>query len=437
MKKKSILLAILICVLFFILANASVYKDAPTSDEMSHIPVGYYYLQTGRYFINPEHPPLTKDLAALPLALLQPEFPEVPENEIHNPQWEWGKIFLFDENNDPWQLTFWARFSVIFFNSLLLFILFLSVRKAWNEKAALISIFLIATSAFSLAHASLVTLDFMPTMFFVIGFVWFSIYMQQKKISSFLLTCAFLAAALLSKFSFALFIPVAFLAGLIYVIFIHRKWKQTGLYIVKFALLSFIIFLAIGIFYAPHVFNMETDLMVTQIDNTYPDGWPQIGQDVMDLLAKTNNPFLKGIAEYGVGVVMVFSRIAGAWQTIYFMGGVYGSEGAGLLYFPLLFVTKLSIPVLALTLLALILASFNIIKNNLPNGQAGKKLKFKVSHFNRQIINYAKNPLSFFLLFSILIYGLITAFSSFQIGLRHIFPIVMATFLLVAKVIAD
>ena len=40
---------------------------SPTYDEVAHLPAGYSYLRWDDYRLNPQHPPLAKMLAALPL----------------------------------------------------------------------------------------------------------------------------------------------------------------------------------------------------------------------------------------------------------------------------------------------------------------------------------------------------------------------------------
>ena len=42
-------------------------NSSPTYDEVAHLPAGYSYLHWDDYRLNPEHPPLVKKLAALPL----------------------------------------------------------------------------------------------------------------------------------------------------------------------------------------------------------------------------------------------------------------------------------------------------------------------------------------------------------------------------------
>jgi hypothetical protein len=136
-----------------------------TTDEMAHISSGYYYLKTGKYFLNPEHPPLVKDISALPLIFLKPTFPEIdqqkdiqewfawhgypPEKfvfsrnlEIKNAQWDFSGVFLFNPDNNPDRIAFFARLSVIIFNSIFLFLLYKAVFLAWGNRVAILTLLL-------------------------------------------------------------------------------------------------------------------------------------------------------------------------------------------------------------------------------------------------------------------------------------------------------
>src|SRR3989344_4948617 len=63
-------LAFILLTLMAGMAFFSMKQDALTFDELAHIPAGYSYLTQQDYRLNPEHPPLAKDLAALPLFFL-------------------------------------------------------------------------------------------------------------------------------------------------------------------------------------------------------------------------------------------------------------------------------------------------------------------------------------------------------------------------------
>ena len=65
---------IVIALLAVMAANllAVINRKSITSDEIVHIPAGYYSLVAWDYTLNNEHPPLVKVWAALPLLFLQP-----------------------------------------------------------------------------------------------------------------------------------------------------------------------------------------------------------------------------------------------------------------------------------------------------------------------------------------------------------------------------
>ena len=52
------------------LAVGGMRRQSATFDEGSHLPAGYTYLKLGDHRLNPEHPPLVKALAALPLLFM-------------------------------------------------------------------------------------------------------------------------------------------------------------------------------------------------------------------------------------------------------------------------------------------------------------------------------------------------------------------------------
>ena len=71
MNKLSKFIALAMLGLMFILMFFSSWNDAATFDEVAHIPAGYSYLTQKDYRLNPEHPPLIKDLSAIPLLFLK------------------------------------------------------------------------------------------------------------------------------------------------------------------------------------------------------------------------------------------------------------------------------------------------------------------------------------------------------------------------------
>ena len=69
----------LLCLLllFFLAGANSLVRDSATFDETAHLPAGFSYLDRADFRMNPEHPPLSKAWAALPLwlaGLAEPDY---------------------------------------------------------------------------------------------------------------------------------------------------------------------------------------------------------------------------------------------------------------------------------------------------------------------------------------------------------------------------
>jgi hypothetical protein len=124
------------------------------------------------------------------------------------------------------------------------------------------------------------------------------------------------------------------------------------------------------------------------------------------------NIFTKAFVEYINGVMMVMGRMAGSSQITYFMGHLHHSEGAGSWYFPVLYFTKLSLGFLLFSFAALFFFARKIFRDK-------KKISVRFREF-------ASNPFGLFLFVFAYLYMVVTLSSTFQIGLRHIMPVIMA-----------
>ena len=75
------------------LAITSMRVKSATFDEAAHLPAGYTYLKLRDYRLNPEHPPLVKTLAALPLLTMPVQLKPDDEAWALRRQWEFGRRF--------------------------------------------------------------------------------------------------------------------------------------------------------------------------------------------------------------------------------------------------------------------------------------------------------------------------------------------------------
>ena len=91
LKKHAYLIVAGILSLHFILALVISSQESMIYDERAHIPAAYSYVRFGDMRLNPEHPPLLKDLAGLPLLALDLSFP------LNSPEWRSG-------TNEQWSV---------------------------------------------------------------------------------------------------------------------------------------------------------------------------------------------------------------------------------------------------------------------------------------------------------------------------------------------
>ena len=94
-------LLVMVLISFGLMFSSS-WDDALTFDENSHIAAGYSYLTERDMRANPEHPPIIKDLAALPLLFFDLAYEKGPSWDVElNPQWSQGDLFMFGLGNNP------------------------------------------------------------------------------------------------------------------------------------------------------------------------------------------------------------------------------------------------------------------------------------------------------------------------------------------------
>ena len=163
--------------LLFAAAGAnSIVRDSATFDETAHLPAGYSYLDHLDFRLNPEHPPLPKAWAALPLWLVgagEPDYAsaawrgrrtEIPSQRSKADQWTFGYEFLngpvgSPERRDPQRLLVPARLAMLVPGLFLALVVYFWSRELWGRRGALIALFLYCLSPTMLAHARLVTTD--------------------------------------------------------------------------------------------------------------------------------------------------------------------------------------------------------------------------------------------------------------------------------------
>ena len=396
-----------------ILGYKTLVQDTLTMDESVHIPAGYSYLLTHDYRINPEHPPLIKDLSALPLLRLNLKFP------INNASWiegignitgitgEWGlgTEFFTKLNTNFDEIVFWARIPLfLLFLAGSFFVFKWTSELTKNKLGGLIASFLYLFSPTLVAHGRLVTNDIGVTIFICIAIYYFIRYLNYPdNIKYIFLTGVALALAELSKFSAIILIPYFFLAVLIIAIIKKRVFR----YIVSFILVLIVAYILVGAVYYLNMYNMPVEQQI-KINK-----WV-LGDSTSAKILNTasHSSILRPYSYYALGVLMAQRRVMGGGNT-YFLGNL--SYRSFYSYFPIVFLIKEPLALVILVLVMIFYAIYLLIK------------KYD------EIIKNLNLYLPYLMISGfIILYGLVSIFSNLNIGIRHLIPIYPLLFILLA-----
>src|SRR5213594_5220244 len=201
----------LIC-LFCVQALLALARLSATRDEPVHLSAGYSYWQTLDFRLNPEHPPLAKLVAALPLLVLKPNLDTSSIDWTEASEYPFGFAFLY--GNDADRLLFWGRVPMIVLAAIGGWITFLFARDLFGPPAGAFAAGLYCFCPNLLAHGMLITTDVPLSTFSVLTLYLFWRQGNRPTWRSSLVVGLALGAAMTSKYSGGLLpILVAALAG--------------------------------------------------------------------------------------------------------------------------------------------------------------------------------------------------------------------------------
>ncbi len=397
----------LILVASFSLCVGSAYNDSATIDEGVHLGAGYTYLERGDFRYDPEHPPLLKEFAALPLLFFNLNLPIQTErlwqesSNFYYDCWvqarEFGNSLIYSTGNNPEQILFAARLPMILLYLLLSLFTFFWARKLYGNVAGFIALILTALCPNLMAHARLINTDLGFTLFFLLSIYFYGQCLKNPKAKTAILPGIFLGLALASKYPSVALIPIFIILALI-------RISQTKNYkIIFLTLLSFlIVYLVI---FASYQFSILRPPLVPDVANAIAAA----NEDVNIL-----SPFLHSAtlaksvhllfpAYYFKGLVQVFTHVAGGHFA--YLLGEHSNKGWWY-YFPVAFLVKTPLSVLILFVAAI----FSFKKFRAPD------------HFDEILIILP--PVIFFL---------IAMTSKANLGLRHILPIYPFLYIFISR----
>lgn len=416
---------------FVALAAGNIVATSPTTDEGVHLAAGYAYLAGDHYQLNPEHPPLLKKLAALPLLAMKP-WGFAGDRHPDDAQLAYGKLQQALRSPDAlaqWDVQhyfFWGlrdrwfgkptaerlpreafvnpaeamftrgRLMMLLAGVALIALVFFWSRALWGPWGAALSVLLVSFDPNFIAHAGLVTTDAGVAMLMFGALFFFWRVAEKFSIPNVIGFALFFALAQVAKFSAVLLLPM------LVVILLHRRRKQMLIALAAAGIATIaVIWASYG--FARHEGSdlrgvIEEWYATESLLPSFPDGPPDaevmrarrttpIGFAGKTILRFNDWKLLPEPYLYGLAAVRRSAIVRESY-----LDGRFAMTGFGS-YFPKAFFYKTTIPALLLIALALFGA------------------------------RRSKTTALPFLLWPVALYFLISMGSNLNLGHRHILPI--------------
>jgi hypothetical protein len=332
----------------------SLRQQSFTWDEGDHLFAGYMSLKKGDFALNPEHPPLAKMVAALPLLPLHLVVPPMQGRYFKDEAYFGGRELVF--RNDPAHggkyagdvLLFYARMSIMVFALLLAVLVFVAGWEMFGAAAGLIALALTVFEPNLLTNGGLVTTDAAVSCMFFAAVYAFYRYCKAPSVGRLVVVGLATGLALASKHSAILLPPV--LAVLAVGELAGRwqamrgsedSWRREVLRLAG----AVVAMLAIGVFVLWACYGFRYAMRPSG-----PMVIPTLASTMTSLPALDNKVILLAVRwhllpeSYLYGLVDV-RRVAG-FQPTYFLGRI--RQTGVWYYFPVTLLIKLTLPLLLL-----------------------------------------------------------------------------------------
>jgi 4-amino-4-deoxy-L-arabinose transferase-like glycosyltransferase len=188
-----------------------VHRESLTFDEDNHMFAGYMMWKAGDYGLNPEHPPLVKLLATLPILHEPLWIPPQQGRDFKTEAYLGGRDWLAHNDGASQRLVFRMRVSAELLALLLALTVFLAAREWFGDTAGLVALLLLVFDPNILAHSALVTTDVGVSLFFLASIFTFYRYITRPTLIRLGLTGIAVGLLLATKHSGILIAPMLLL----------------------------------------------------------------------------------------------------------------------------------------------------------------------------------------------------------------------------------
>lgn len=381
----------------------SVSHESLSWDEGDHIWAGYMSWK-GDYGMNPEHPPLVKAVATLPLLFMKLKVPQLQNRYFKHESSFDGRDLIY--GNDAAKVIFRVRMAAMTFTVLLALLIFAATREMFGSIAALIALTFFVFEPNILAHGALVTTDMGITCLMFASVYAFYRYIKKPTVFRLLLTGCAIGVGLAAKHSGIFIFPILVLLASIEV------WRNTKIgennsesRTQKARRLAVALVVITGIslvvLWSAYGFRYSMRPSGLTINPTLTDFAKELKPPIASRSILTLAHWHVLPEAYLYGLIDV--KVVADNTATYLFGKVY--PHGKWFYFPALVLIKCTVPVLVLLLALLLILLFR-----------------RTQHF-REILFLAIPPALYFA---------VAIFSGLNIGVRHVLPIFPFLMVLVA-----
>jgi 4-amino-4-deoxy-L-arabinose transferase-like glycosyltransferase len=380
-----------------------VHRESLTWDEDDHMFAGYMMWHTGDFGLNPEHPPLVKLLATLPMLGRNLWVPTLQHRDFKVEAYLSGRDWLARNDDAQHHLVFEMRLAAGLLAIAFSLTLFWVARDWFGPAAGLVALTLAVFDPNVLAHSALVTTDIGVSLFFVASVYAFYRYVQRPDWTR-LLTAGFVSGLLLATKHSGILLAPMLVALIGWELGAARAGTRRKLAVRLSGAFAAMVVIGVVVLWAFYGFRYSARPVGLALSTSLAE--------YVAPLSRFNASAVMGIAHlhllpesYLMGLVDV-KREAQAYPTFIF-GKVY-SHGV-LWYFPVAILIKTTLGLLALTAISL----FAIATGRLRKGRE---------------VAYTILPAAVYLIIAIL--------AGMNIGARHLLPVYAFVFILAGAGIA-
>ncbi|MGD0546384.1 MAG: glycosyltransferase family 39 protein [Terracidiphilus sp.] len=367
-----------------------VHRESITWDEDDHMFAGYMMWKTGDYGLNPEHPPLVKLLATLPLLGEKLWIPRLQNREFKAEAYLDGRDWLARNDGASQRLVFRMRLAAGLLALGLSLVIFFAAREWFGTPAALVALTLAVFDPNLLAHSALVTTDIGVSLFILASIYAFYRYVKRPTLLRLLLTGVVAGLLLATKHSGILLAPMLLMliAGEIVVAPRGSRGRVALSLSGAFAAIVVISVTILWAFYGFRYAARPAGLALSTSLADYAGGLSHFNAAAVLWIAH-----LHLLPEsYLMGLVDV--KLVAQWSPTFALGKNY--EHGQWWYFPAVILIKTTLGLLLL----LMLTAFAIVSRRLRKG--------------REVV---------YLLLPAAVYLAVSMLSGLNIGARHILPL--------------